>query len=61
MESLARTFQHELKKATKETYQTSIQSFLNLWSYEYDSFEHIPKEIEKHLYASDYAPLFHEE
>lgn len=61
MESLVKTFQREVKKANRKTYQTSIQSFLNLWSYEYNSFDYIPREIERYLYSSDYAPIFHED
>lgn len=61
MESLIQTFQKELHKANEEAFQSYIQSFLNLWSYEYNSIANIPPRVEKHLYLSDYDIMLNEE
>ncbi|WP_243291129.1 hypothetical protein [Bacillus sp. FJAT-47783] len=61
MENLIQTFQKELHKANEEAFKSYIQSFLNLWSYEYNSMANIPPQIEKHLYLSDYDIVMDEE
>lgn len=57
MESLITAFQKELHQANEQAFQSYIQSFLNIWSYEYNSLEEIPIEVRNLLHLSDYDIL----
>ncbi|MEK5272339.1 hypothetical protein NSR00_16600 [Aeribacillus sp. FSL K6-8394] len=57
MENMIAQFKHEVNNATEETFHSSVCSFLNLWNYEYGSFEHLPNEIHHLLHISQYDIL----
>jgi len=61
MESLITAFQKELNYATEQNFQSYIQSFLNIWSYEYNSLEELPIEVKNIIHLSDYDILTDQE
>ncbi|MDQ0160942.1 hypothetical protein [Aeribacillus alveayuensis] len=61
MESLITAFQKELHTANEQAFQSYIQSFLNIWSYEYNSFDEIPFEVSNLIHLSDYDILTDQE
>lgn len=54
MEKLVAHFQFEVRGAKEECFHSCVRSFLNLWSYEYGSFDHLPDEIHHLLHFSPY-------
>ncbi|ANB62213.1 hypothetical protein [Anoxybacteroides amylolyticum] len=50
-ESLIRSFQQEVKRANQQTFPMYVDSFTNLWQYEFGTLDGLPKEIE-HLIAN---------
>jgi hypothetical protein len=49
-ESLIEAFKEEIKHANQMTFPIAVDSFTNLWQYEFGSFEDLPNDID-HLIA----------
>lgn len=45
--SLIKAFKEEIKRAHPASYPVCIDSFTNLWQYEFGSFEQLPPDIER--------------
>ncbi|WP_224752395.1 hypothetical protein [Metabacillus arenae] len=48
-ESLIESFRMEMKDADQQTYTASVDSFTNLWDYQYGYLENLPADIEDHI------------
>lgn len=46
-ESLIRSFQQEMKRANQQTFPAYVDSFTNLWQYEFGTLDGLPKDIEQ--------------
>jgi len=46
-ESLIRSFQQEVKRANQQTFLMYVDSFTNLWQYEFGTLDGLPKDIEQ--------------
>jgi hypothetical protein len=46
-DSLIKAFKEEVKRTNSMTFPTCVDSFTNLWQYEFDSLEDLPPEVEK--------------
>lgn len=46
-ESLIRSFRQEIKRANQRTFPLYVDSFTNLWQYEFGALDGLPKEIEQ--------------
>ncbi|GGJ76065.1 hypothetical protein GGR02_002940 [Anoxybacillus voinovskiensis] len=46
-ESLIRSFQQEVKRANQQTFPMYVDSFTNLWQYEFGTLDELPKDIEQ--------------
>lgn len=46
-DSLIRSFQQEMKRANQRTFPIYVESFTNLWQYEFGTLDGLPKEVEQ--------------
>jgi hypothetical protein len=46
-DSLIKAFKEEVKRTNPTTFQICVDSFTNLWQYEFGSFDDLPPEVEK--------------
>lgn len=46
-DSLIRSFQQEVKRTNQLTFPICVDSFANLWQYEFGTLDGLPKEIEQ--------------
>ncbi|WP_027410476.1 hypothetical protein [Anoxybacteroides tepidamans] len=46
-ESLIRAFKQEVKRTNQFTFPICVDSFTNLWQYEFGTLDGLPKEIEQ--------------
>jgi hypothetical protein len=45
-DSLIKAFKEEVKRANQMTFPICVDSFTNLWQYEFGTLDDLPKEIE---------------